>query len=124
MDCSIIINNFASVVRPVLFLLTQRLKSVKQFQVACLDADTGLAFGPVGVADGDGYLLSLAEALVPDLVDKARHPGVSGAELVPHLLHFENCRVAVFDRPWNKNAEFPGENFIRCNGWEEIKLQL
>ena len=41
-----------------------------------------------------------------------------------HLLHFPKCRVVVFDRPWNKNAEFPGENFIRCNGWEEIKLQL
>lgn len=37
-----------------------------------------------------------------------------------HLLHFENCKVAVFNRPWNENSEFPGENFVRCGGWEEI----
>ncbi len=37
-----------------------------------------------------------------------------------HVVHFENCKVAVFDRPWNKNAEFPNENFVRCTGWEEI----
>lgn len=41
-----------------------------------------------------------------------------------HVMHFENCRVAVFDRPWNKNAEFPADNFVRCNGWEEIDHQL
>lgn len=37
-----------------------------------------------------------------------------------HVLHFENCKVAVFDRPWNQQAEFPGENFHRCRGWQEI----
>ena len=37
-----------------------------------------------------------------------------------HVLHFEKCTAAVFDRPWNKAAEFPGENFIRCAGWQEI----
>lgn len=41
-----------------------------------------------------------------------------------HVLHFEDCTVAVFDRPWNKNAEFPNENFIRCEGWKEIDLAL
>ncbi|MCQ2583019.1 MAG: 2-dehydropantoate 2-reductase [Treponema sp.] len=37
-----------------------------------------------------------------------------------HLLHFENCRVAVFDRPWNKDADFPSTNFSRGNTWAEI----
>lgn len=37
-----------------------------------------------------------------------------------HVNHFENCKVAVFDRPWNKNATFPNERFVRCAGWEEI----
>lgn len=37
-----------------------------------------------------------------------------------HVLHFENCRVAIFDRPWNKTAIFPNENFVRCNSWVEI----
>lgn len=42
-----------------------------------------------------------------------------------HVLHFEDCRIAVFDRPWNHNADLPNSNFIRCNGWEEIyKLYL
>lgn len=37
-----------------------------------------------------------------------------------YLTHLENCRVTVFDRPWNKEAVFPSENFIRCNDWKEI----
>lgn len=37
-----------------------------------------------------------------------------------HVLHFENCRVAVFDRPWNKTAEFPNERFVRCENWKNI----
>lgn len=41
-------------------------------------------------------------------------------EAFRHVAHFEHCRVAVFDRPWNKNAEFPNERFVRCSGWQEI----
>lgn len=41
-----------------------------------------------------------------------------------HLLHFSKCRVAIFDRPWNRTAVLPGKNFIRCNGWEEIDSLL
>lgn len=37
-----------------------------------------------------------------------------------HVNHFKNCRVAVFDRPWNKDADFPGDNFIRCENWQVI----
>lgn len=37
-----------------------------------------------------------------------------------HVTHFANCTVAVFNRPWNKAAELPGDNFVRCNGWQEI----
>ncbi len=37
-----------------------------------------------------------------------------------HILHFENCTAAIFDRPWNKLAEFPNERFVRCTGWREI----
>lgn len=39
----------------------------------------------------------------------------------PHVLHFEHCRVAVFDRPWNVEAELPNEHFVRCAGWQEIE---
>ena len=34
---------------------------------------------------------------------------------------FKNLRVLVFDRPWNKECVFPGDNYTRCPGWEEIK---
>lgn len=37
-----------------------------------------------------------------------------------HILHFEQCKVAVFSRPWNRQVGFPNENFERCDGWEEI----
>ncbi|MBQ0001394.1 MAG: 2-dehydropantoate 2-reductase [Clostridiales bacterium] len=41
-----------------------------------------------------------------------------------HVLHFENCRVAVYDRPWNRLAEFPNERFQRCAGWQDIDRML
>ena len=37
-----------------------------------------------------------------------------------HLIHFDNCKVAVFSRPWNKNATLPNANFIRCDGWQQV----
>ena len=37
-----------------------------------------------------------------------------------HVLHFDNCKVAVFDRPWNRQSEFPNDNFVRCESWQEI----
>ena len=41
-----------------------------------------------------------------------------------HVLHFEDCTVAVYDRPWNKSAEFPNDRFVRCAGWREIDAVL
>lgn len=41
-----------------------------------------------------------------------------------HLLHFENCKVAVFNRPWNETAEFPDGNFVRCGDWEKVDSLL
>ena len=37
-----------------------------------------------------------------------------------HVLHFDGCTVAIFNRPWNVKAELPNENFVRCADWEEI----
>ena len=34
--------------------------------------------------------------------------------------HLPEVKVLVFDRPWNREASFPGENFIRCSDWERI----
>ncbi|MGN0354285.1 MAG: 2-dehydropantoate 2-reductase [Muricoprocola sp.] len=37
-----------------------------------------------------------------------------------HVLHFEQCKVAVFDRPWNRQSELPNDRFVRCLSWKEI----
>lgn len=37
-----------------------------------------------------------------------------------HVLHFEQCRVAVFDRPWNRQVKLPNDRFVRCSSWQEI----
>ncbi len=37
-----------------------------------------------------------------------------------HLQHFTDCRVAVFDRPWNQSAVFPDKNYVRCMGWKDV----
>lgn len=36
-----------------------------------------------------------------------------------HLLHFDGCTIAVFDRPWNQ-VEFLNEKFVRCVDWNTI----
>lgn len=38
-----------------------------------------------------------------------------------HVLHFEHCTVAVFDRPWNRQAQLPNDRFVRCDGWKKIE---
>lgn len=35
-------------------------------------------------------------------------------------MHFDNCKVAVFNRPWNIHEELPDDRFVRCEGWKEI----
>ena len=35
--------------------------------------------------------------------------------------HLPELKVLVYDRPWNRNCELPGENYRRCSGWEEIE---
>lgn len=41
-----------------------------------------------------------------------------------HVLHFDNCRVAIFNRPWNKAAQLPNSNFVRCDGWKDIEAEF
>ena len=35
--------------------------------------------------------------------------------------HLPELKVLVFDRPWNRECEFPGENYHRCSDWDAIK---
>lgn len=37
-----------------------------------------------------------------------------------HVQHFEHCKVAVFNRPWNEHIALPDDSFVRCEGWAEI----
>lgn len=38
-----------------------------------------------------------------------------------HVEKFDNCKIAVIDRPWNKNSEFPNDSFKRCFNWDDIE---
>ena len=35
--------------------------------------------------------------------------------------HLPDLKVMVFDRPWNQECTFPGENYDRCFDWEMIR---
>ena len=35
--------------------------------------------------------------------------------------HLPDLRVMVFDRPWNREVEFPNGNYIRCIDWQMIR---
>lgn len=37
-----------------------------------------------------------------------------------HVMHFKNCCVGVFSRPWNQEVELPDERFVRCEDWTAI----
>lgn len=37
-----------------------------------------------------------------------------------HVMHFADCKVAVFNRPWNQQAKLPNDIFRRCNNWQDI----
>lgn len=34
--------------------------------------------------------------------------------------HLTELKVMVFDRPWNRECEFPGDGYTRCTGWNMI----
>ena len=38
--------------------------------------------------------------------------------------HLPELKVMVFDRPWNRECEFPNSNYKRCFDWESIKKSI
>lgn len=38
--------------------------------------------------------------------------------------HLPDLKVLVFDRPWNRECEFPNQNYIRCSDWNIIKQMV
>jgi hypothetical protein len=35
--------------------------------------------------------------------------------------HLPELKVMVYDRPWNRECEFPSEKYRRCLDWGQIK---
>ena len=38
--------------------------------------------------------------------------------------HLPELKVLVYDRPWNRKSELPGENYTRCSDWEMIRSMV
>lgn len=38
--------------------------------------------------------------------------------------HLPDLKVMVYDRPWNRECELPGDNYTRCAGWELIRKNV
>ena len=38
--------------------------------------------------------------------------------------HLPDLKVKVFDRPWNRNCAFPGDNYTRCYDWAAIRSRI
>ena len=38
--------------------------------------------------------------------------------------HLPKLNVMVFDRPWNRECQLPGENYRRFADWESIRTQI
>ena len=38
--------------------------------------------------------------------------------------HLPDMKVLVYDRPWNRTAEFPGDNYKRCIDWNMIRERV
>ena len=38
--------------------------------------------------------------------------------------HLPQMKVLVFERPWNRDIELPGSNYIRCRNWEDIRANV
>lgn len=74
-------------------------------------------YGREKINQGCTYSMTLAE-LYSIPFDFAVEDSPAAFE---HVQRFKNCKVAVFNRPWNASAELPNKNFVRCDGWKEIK---
>ncbi|MBE5912387.1 5' nucleotidase, NT5C type [Pseudobutyrivibrio sp.] len=38
--------------------------------------------------------------------------------------HLPDLKIMVFDRPWNRECEFPNEQYKRCIGWDWIEKEI
>ena len=38
--------------------------------------------------------------------------------------HLHDLKVMVYDRPWNRNCQFPDNRYFRCEGWDRIQEMM
>lgn len=89
--------------------------NLKRIPLYCVDK-----YGREQFYSGCSYNMTLAD-LYNMTFDFAVEDSPAAFE---HILHFKNCKTAVFDRPWNKDAELPNSGFVRCAGWKEVDKEL
>ena len=65
-----------------------------------------------GFTDWHSHILPGVDDGIPDMK--------SALQVLERYEHFGNCKVAVFDRPWNKDAILPSDNYIRVKNWDQI----
>lgn len=88
---------------------------LKQVSLYCVDK-----YGRESFNQDFSYSMTLAE-LYSMTFDFAVEDSPAAFE---HVLHFKNCKVAVFDRPWNRQENFPNDNFVRCADWKAIDAYM
>ncbi len=38
--------------------------------------------------------------------------------------HLPDLKVMIYDRPWNRGCEVPGDNYFRCTDWDDISERI
>lgn len=38
--------------------------------------------------------------------------------------HLPDLKVMIYERPWNKECELPGDNYHRCRDWDDIRAKV
>ncbi len=112
-DVSIITGRPFSSYEPSRMWLDNRgLKDVKLY---CLDK-----YGRHSYSTDSDFSLKLEDYLKMNF-DVAVEDSPAAFKFFDHL---PLLKVMVFDRPWNKECEFPNKNYKRCFDWEMIKKKI
>ena len=94
------------------WLDAHNLKNVKMY---CLDK-----YGREDLIKDSSYSLSL-EDYYKMTFDYAVEDSPSAFKFFDHM---PALKVMVFDRPWNREAELPSKNYIRCTDWDIIRKEI
>ena len=88
------------------------LHGYKDIRLYCLNK-----YGDEQSIRGGGYSLELKDYYKMEF-DLAIEDSPLAFKFFDHL---PDLKVMVYDRPWNKETGFPGDNYFRCFDWESIR---